>query len=272
MTKLTRKLFISIMTLVLTVMALGTSTFAWFSMNTTVNANSMTVTAKSNATYLFIANSVATTNEGVTTYSAPTIAQIQAGTLTAVTTQKVDGTADNDRYPCEFNNTGAATYVPDKNGSYTATAQDTNLTEGEKYTSVANQTWYTASSTSSASATTDITNVKTIASGDLDKYTVKYDVYLALSPDSEDYAAGNYVKLTFSLGENDDAAISAVVLIQGSYYKLDSTNNEKYHQLTAAITGDTETPGNIRLCSSSPSSSSRRITCSIPSADSLSST
>lgn len=54
MTKLTRKLFVSIMTLVLTVMALGTSTFAWFSMNTTATATGMTVTAKSNATYLLI--------------------------------------------------------------------------------------------------------------------------------------------------------------------------------------------------------------------------
>lgn len=42
---LRRKLFVSIMTLILVVMALGTSTFAWFSMNKTVTATGMQVTA-----------------------------------------------------------------------------------------------------------------------------------------------------------------------------------------------------------------------------------
>ena len=54
MKKITRKLFISIIAVAFAFIALGTSTYAWFSMNTTVTVNNMELTAKSDNTYLLI--------------------------------------------------------------------------------------------------------------------------------------------------------------------------------------------------------------------------
>lgn len=49
MKKLTRKLFLSVFTALFAVVALGTTTFAWFSMNTTVQATGMQAQAKADA-------------------------------------------------------------------------------------------------------------------------------------------------------------------------------------------------------------------------------
>lgn len=49
MKKLTKKLFLSVFTALFAVVALGTSTFAWFSMNTTVQATGMQAQAKADA-------------------------------------------------------------------------------------------------------------------------------------------------------------------------------------------------------------------------------
>ena len=50
-----KKLFISIFTCVFALFALGTSTFAWFSMNNEVTADGMSITIKSGASFLLIA-------------------------------------------------------------------------------------------------------------------------------------------------------------------------------------------------------------------------
>ena len=52
--KVARKLFISIIAVAFAFIALGTSTFAWFSMNTRVTVSEMEVQAKSENTYLLI--------------------------------------------------------------------------------------------------------------------------------------------------------------------------------------------------------------------------
>ena len=50
MKKFTTKLLMSIIAVAFAFVALGTSTYAWFSMNTTVSATGMEVGAKSNST------------------------------------------------------------------------------------------------------------------------------------------------------------------------------------------------------------------------------
>lgn len=52
MKKLTRKLFLSVFTALFAVVALGTSTFAWFSMNSTVTSSGMEVQAKTSKNLL----------------------------------------------------------------------------------------------------------------------------------------------------------------------------------------------------------------------------
>ena len=61
-----KKLFISILTCVFALFALGTATFAWFSMNNTVTAKDMEIKIKSGSSFLLIAPS---DNETVLTYT-----------------------------------------------------------------------------------------------------------------------------------------------------------------------------------------------------------
>lgn len=54
MKKFTTKLLMSIIAVAFAFVALGTSTYAWFSMNTTVEAEGLTITAKADETFLLI--------------------------------------------------------------------------------------------------------------------------------------------------------------------------------------------------------------------------
>lgn len=210
MKKLTRKLFVSIMTLVLTVMALGTSTFAWFSMNTTATATGMQVTAKSNATYLLIgsSSSIATTKTGLTDTIAATAD---------------DGNGDA-VYPAYFA-TGAET-----NGVFPGT-----MATGYTAPSVTANKWYTASNRNSNNATNAVTNVQEISAANLGNYVLTYTTYLTLSADSEDFTGKLQLTSTLVSG---DAAASMVVLIGSEYVKLtNGTAAQTTNDVTIAHNG-----------------------------------
>ena len=66
MKKFTTKLLMSIIAVAFAFVALGTSTYAWFSMNTTVQAAGLTITAKADETFLLISKT-ATTAEAIQT-------------------------------------------------------------------------------------------------------------------------------------------------------------------------------------------------------------
>ena len=65
MKELRRKLFVSVITLMLVVMALGTSTFAWFSMNKEVNATGMQVTATAEGSLIIKQGAFPAANDGI---------------------------------------------------------------------------------------------------------------------------------------------------------------------------------------------------------------
>lgn len=239
MTKLTRKLFVSIMTLVLTVMALGTSTFAWFSMNTTVTATNMTVTAKSNATYLFIG-----------TGEKDTATEIQADQTVTVVAGQVDAKTSEDflRYPCAFNNTASVLAIKDANGDKGSDGT-TAWSEGDKYSGVAAYSWYTATNKNNDAATDEIVNVKTLDFADStnglateQNYVVKYKLYLTLSADSEAYASTNYIRVGLTTPASDDLIGTLVEISESNgtnktYYDLDKTNDHAYftgYELTSS--------------------------------------
>ncbi|MCQ2771540.1 MAG: hypothetical protein MJ236_07085, partial [Clostridia bacterium] len=171
-----KKLIPAICLLLISAMMLGTSTFAWFSMNTQVTATGMNVTAKSNAVNLLIGGTAdcATTKTGLSTTVAGTYA-----------------TTGNDTKACY-----PAAYV---------TAQ-TVVTSS--FTAAAN-TWYTATNANPGAVADDVNSAKAVDEGDKD-YMLTYKVWLTLSTDSEDIT-DKKVKVTFALGNTDDAAISAVV-------------------------------------------------------------
>jgi len=196
-----KKLIPALCMLLISAVLMGTSTYAWFSMNKTVTAEGMQVTAQSNSTYLLIATGDAKTAEAI---------QVLTGNTKATVT------GNQTLYPAAFNNSTNELAVEDA-------SKDTE-TGNDGKTTIAAHKWYTANSTSSSDATTRTTNVKQIddaPSEEFQKY-VRTDVfYLALTKDSEAYA-NKTLKVDFAKGESDDAAIAIVVEINGVYFILDA--------------------------------------------------
>lgn len=175
-----RKLVPALCMLLVSAVLMGTSTYAWFSMNRTVTASGMQVTAKSNSTFLLIGN-------------ADTVGANKAGLSDTVTAAK-QGTA-TEVYPA-FYAAEAGTF-PGKDS--------TNTTKGK---------WYTAKSDNAGEVASNITvsEIETAKEGD---YYIEYKVWLTLSSDSEDY--NGTLNLAFAL-ENigataADAAVAAVVTV-----------------------------------------------------------
>lgn len=203
MKKLTTKLLMSIIAVAFAFVALGTSTYAWFTMSTSVSATGMQVTAKSNATYLLIG---AADNANDKTASDVTIAAAY---------QNASTNANKQVYPAAYFTAA---------GTLGSTA-----TEAGK--------WYTASNKNADDANDEVINVKSVTEGDAD-YMLTYKVWLTLSEDSED--TNDYrIKVTFSKGTNDDAAVSAVVVLGQAAahgkFALNSTNNEATTSSTVAL-------------------------------------
>ncbi len=203
------------MLVVSAIMAVST-TYAWFSMNNTVKATGLEVTAKSNATYLLIGaadNATDKTQSDLTKEAA----FVSGGTNEAGESGTPAANSDKKVYPI---------YYADKAGTMPGTAA-----AGASLTVEANK-WYTARNNNSNNATDATSGVVAVADGDLVKYVVTYKVWLTLSADSENLS--KKIKVTSTLGENSDAATSVVV-------KIGSTSSEtlKLTNGTASITTST---------------------------------
>ncbi len=164
-----KKLIPAFCMLLVSAVMLGSSTFAWFSMNNKVAANGMSVEAKANTMYAVIAKEAdLETGKIAANY---TQADVNLSTLV---------TGDNlKKYPLAYNNSGNP------------------ITVGT--TTVADKTFYTANSklrdnAGDATNNTNVTNGKIVtfnssATGDFcTNYAVKYTVYVGISGDStKDY-------------------------------------------------------------------------------------
>ena len=211
MKKLTKKLFISVMTLVLTAMALGTSTFAWFSMNTTVTAKGMQVQAKSNSIYLLIGD--------------------DAGIATDKT-----GLNENANAVLQDSESGEALY---RYPAYYGTASEVKSGESGGIG------WYSARNKNADDSTDAVVGVSAINSGDLNKYVLTYKVWLTLSTDSVAYNG----KITCSMLKvsGSDAAIAAVVEINGENLSLNPYDTTYDAKEVGEILANAQTTGNVPL-------------------------
>ena len=218
MTKLTKKLFLSIMTLVLVVMALGTSTFAWFSMNTTATATGMQVGVKSDATYLLIGTGDNDTYSEIQTASVTTVAL-----TVAYGDQKVLASK-----PKEASEIGT--------GKLFATG--TPVTDAASAATAAN--WYTASSSDPAYSTENASHESVVkgvnslqstsSSGNyyFNNYVIKKTVYLTLSVGSNDaYNLTVTPTIALKTGQaqttTDISAVKVLVASGDNYVILDSS-------------------------------------------------
>ena len=208
-----KKLIPAFCMLLVSAVMLGSSTFAWFSMNNKVTATGLDVTAKSNTQFLVISDSNTTL---AADYNTTTIgAAYQARAKLPVGFN--EGTADEKKVlPVSINKTGAELKLWDKN-------KDTVVP-------VAVDEWYTAQSTvydgTGANGTskddTTLVNVKTVSGNNLEQYRLTYKVYLSLAKGSDNMTGK--IKVTATFNADSDASVSLRVVIGETKYDFCKAN------------------------------------------------
>ena len=134
--KLTKKLIRAIGMLALSACMMVTSTFAWFSMNTSVTATGMTVSAKGDQVFLQIGNATETFADTAESYLSATGTVTTSGLLPAAVVAKV----------ADFGTQGVQTISPYTGNTYswvTAVSKNVNVsTAGSNYTNADSTNYY----------------------------------------------------------------------------------------------------------------------------------
>lgn len=183
-----KKLIPAMCMLLISAVMLGSSTFAWFSMNNKVTATGMEVTAKANTQYFIISKSTTFTDNNVSVgfngkkEVYPVSYLEDAGDVTALN-DKIDGTK-------KYTNTDDAPAIGD---------------------------WYTANSKEYNISSNKLANVQRIgkdkAAFENTAYFAKYTFYVGLAEKSSDYTG----KLTVSVeyAKAPHVSVNAVVVLKG---------------------------------------------------------
>lgn len=204
MKKFTTKLLMSIIAVAFAFVALGTSTYAWFSMNTTVKAEGMQITAKSDSTFLLI-------NSG----DNDTLSEVQ--TAKAILTTISVGTEEAKVYPSAHDTLSSATDAATAAKWYYKVADAPNA----------------SASTKDAQALTD---------ANFSKYVIKRTVYITLAPGSNDatnlVVAATFVSNGTATGNSSNAftPVKAVVACGDTVVELDKTTTSSNTALAATVT------------------------------------
>lgn len=173
-----KKLIPALCMLLISAVLMGTSTYAWFSMNKTVTAEGMQVTAQTNNYYLLIGNTA-------------TVATIQNSKKTTESATKVTtSNTDNKVYPAMY-------------GDGSKLGSDVTTEAGK---------WYTANNTNIGNATDAITNARVLENSELSQYVIEYNLWLTLAKGST-AVTNKTITVTFKRGDDADVSISAVVVI-----------------------------------------------------------
>ena len=184
-----KKLFPALCLLLVSATLLGTSTYAWFSMNKEVTASNMSITAKSDSVYLLISN-----NEDSTTAAA-----IQA----------------------ENNNNGntkvTATLVGDAVNVYPSALATKATKDGVKKNTIDDYSlaasWY-KSNAATANAATSVSD-KEVALTTLNGYVIHYTYKFTLAKGSEkaENLKVNKITVTPNTSDNADSTIAPVSIL-----------------------------------------------------------
>lgn len=190
-----RKLIPALCMLLVSALFVGTSTYAWFSMNSSVQATDMMVKAKSNARYLLIGDNQ----------------------------EKAAGTAKTDKDGNALTSEHAALYATTGNTNQTCypTAYYTAVGELNGHATEAGK-WYTTTSDRHDTAVSGNAEITKVEEGDKD-YMLTYKMYLTLTNDSEDYTGRLKVTSAFT---GSDEAVKAMVVIGNEKHIVDSKNTE----------------------------------------------
>lgn len=212
-----KKLIPALCMLLVSAVMLGSSTFAWFSMNNKVTATGMEVTAKANTQYFVISDD---------------------NTSFANDKTSLAFTKKTEVYPVSYlKDAAAANALITKIASGTYAGTTTAPKAGD---------WYTANSMTYDNAVSDkLANVKNVAFGATD-YFVQYTFYVGLAANSSDFTG------TFTISvENKNVpkeAVNAVVVITG---KSSSTADEATTTVTTDLLTEAVTTGNYFMSATS---------------------
>ena len=180
-----RKLVPALCMLLISAVLLGTSTFAWFSMNTTVTATGMQVTAKTDHTYLLISD----TNDKDTLQTNPTAAN-----------RKVD-----------FAMGTASELAPSAHDTFGATGASTDAATVGK--------WYSAQGKTPDK--TDMKDDTKTALAGFDGYVLTKSVYITVTKDSK---IATNLKVSATITNNttatDIAPLKVLVVCGDKYVEL----------------------------------------------------
>ncbi len=155
-----KKIIPALCMLLISAVLMGTSTYAWFSMNTTVGVTGMQVTANSDATYLLVSNANTST-------TAPTAANIQAENGGKGFTTVEFNAAAKSVLPVALGTVGAD---PD----YTVTA----ITPG---TNVKDFSWYTMNGKDASDYTGAEKSARQVSADNLGNYVLSYTLYFTVA-------------------------------------------------------------------------------------------
>lgn len=212
-TKALRKQLVAAIAMVLVAaVALGSSTYAWFSMNNTVTAESMSIQATSNLPYLVISETQNGTYD--TDAAAMVLAPAAATALKLVTPLNVASNVD-----------------------YYASAADrasTTTTTPSKFTNAASVLWGTTTSTNPAQVQeSNVTDL--VDSANLAEYVQSSELWFKILPGNVDATNLTVSKITFTAGTNSIAASGRVLVVSetGNYQLFKLVNGE----VTSSETG-----------------------------------
>lgn len=207
-----KKLIPAICMVLVAATLLGTSTFAWFSMNTTVTATGMQVQVQSNSTFLLISKE----NQNATDIQNEKAIQVDF------------------RMP-------ATSVYPAKPKEAGEIGQDKIFASGTPVTNYATANvpanWYTANNGNPAHSTDTIKNITSL--NDFNGYVIKQTVYLTLAVGAED-AYNLTVTPTFTKQNSEDSSVMDAVKV------LVVTSENNMVTLTSGMSGaqDLYTGGN----------------------------
>lgn len=228
----TRKLFISMIAVVFAFIALGTSTFAWFSMNTRVDVSGMEIGARSNNTFLLIGGTYGADD-------AATIAAIKAAnenTRVTYTLTAAESTVLPSK-PLEAEEIGADQTNPNNPATGKLFASGTPVTDYATAAVPAN--WYTAANNNPLSSTDSIKEQHTLVEdgttgADADyvfsNYVIKKTVYLTLATganNAQDLTVTGNIALKAGQDANKTDITGVKVLVvtdDDNMVKLDASN------------------------------------------------
>lgn len=217
-----KKLIPALCMLLVSAVMLGSTTFAWFSMNNKVTATGMQVTAKANTQFLVISDTTTFAQDVEKNLALDANAGIKPTTGTL--------TYSNNVYPVRYNS-----------GTTAITADEQTINDGEWYTAFSPD-YNAATGASNAVIGAEKLNESYSRenTNDLNNYALKYTGYIGLANGSAANTGKFNVKATFT-GGNGNATCALVILKQNG---ADTTERFAFDNISgkrnAEITGESD--------------------------------